>query len=61
MSGQQHALAPLYPLERPGTHFTGDWVGYVACSMHIVQKKGIQNLLKKPEQEKQLGKLVMIW
>jgi hypothetical protein len=26
-SGQQHALAALYPRERPGTHFTGGWVG----------------------------------
>ena len=27
MSGQQHAPAALYPGERPGTHFTGGWVG----------------------------------
>jgi len=27
VSGQQHAPAALYPRERPGTHFTGDWVG----------------------------------
>jgi len=27
VSGQQHALAALYPRERPGTHFTGGWVG----------------------------------
>ena len=27
MSGQQHALAILYPRERPGTHCTGGWVG----------------------------------
>ena len=27
MSGQQHAPAALYPRERPGTHFTGGWVG----------------------------------
>ena len=27
MSGQQDALAALYPRERPGTHFTGGWVG----------------------------------
>ena len=27
MSGQQHAPAALYPRERPGTHFTGSWVG----------------------------------
>ena len=26
-SGQQHAPAALYPRERPGTHFTGGWVG----------------------------------
>jgi len=26
-SGQQHAPAALYPKERPGTHFTGGWVG----------------------------------
>jgi len=27
VSGQQHALAALYPRERPGTHFTGGSVG----------------------------------
>ena len=27
VSGQQHALAALYPQERPGIHFTGGWVG----------------------------------
>ena len=27
MSGQQHAPAVLYPRERPGTHYTGGWVG----------------------------------
>jgi len=27
MSGQRHAPAALYPRERPGTHFTGGWVG----------------------------------
>jgi hypothetical protein len=28
VSGQHHAPAALYPLERtPGTHCTGDWVG----------------------------------
>jgi hypothetical protein len=27
VSGQQHAPAALYPLERPGTHFTGDRMG----------------------------------
>jgi len=26
VSGQQHALAALYPQERLGTHFTGGWV-----------------------------------
>jgi len=26
-SGQQHAPAALYPRERPGTYFTGGWVG----------------------------------
>ena len=25
-SGQQHAPAAFYPLERTGTHFTGGWV-----------------------------------
>ena len=25
--GQHHAPAALYPQERPGTHFTGGWVG----------------------------------
>jgi len=27
VSGQQHAPATLYPWERPGTDFTGGWVG----------------------------------
>ena len=27
MRGQRHALAALYPRERPGTHCTGDWEG----------------------------------
>jgi len=27
VSGQQHALAALYPRERLGTHCTGGWVG----------------------------------
>jgi len=27
VSGQQHASSALYPRERPGTHFTGGWVG----------------------------------
>jgi len=27
MSGQQHAPAALYTRKRPGTHFTGGWVG----------------------------------
>ena len=27
VSGQQYAPAALYPQERPGTHFTGGWVG----------------------------------
>jgi len=27
VSGQQHAPAALYHRERPGTHFTGGWVG----------------------------------
>jgi len=25
--GQRHAPAALYPRERPGTHYTGGWVG----------------------------------
>ena len=25
--GQRHAPAAFYPRERPGTHFTGGWVG----------------------------------
>jgi len=29
VSGQQHAPATLYPRERPGTYFTGGWVGPV--------------------------------
>jgi len=27
VSGQKHDPAALYPRERPGTHFTGSWVG----------------------------------
>ena len=27
VSDQQHAPAALYSRERPGTHFTGGWVG----------------------------------
>ena len=27
LRGQRHAPAALYPLERPGTHCTGGWVG----------------------------------
>jgi len=27
MSGQSHDPTTLYPRERPGTHFTGGWVG----------------------------------
>jgi hypothetical protein len=27
VSGQQHAPAALYHRQRPGTHFTGGWVG----------------------------------
>jgi len=27
VSGQHHAPAALYPLERTGTHFIGGWVG----------------------------------
>ena len=27
VSGQQHAPAALYPRQRPGTHFTGGWMG----------------------------------
>ena len=30
VSGQQHAPAPLCPWEKPGTHFTGGWVGHRA-------------------------------
>jgi len=28
--GQRHAPAAPYPRERPGTHCTGDWVGFRA-------------------------------
>ena len=31
VSGQQHAPAALYPRGRPGTHFTGGWVGPRTC------------------------------
>jgi len=27
VSGQQYAPVTLYPQKRPGTHFTGGWVG----------------------------------
>jgi len=27
VSDQQHAPVALYPRDRPGTHFTGGWVG----------------------------------
>ena len=30
---------------------------YVACSMHIVKMKGIQSLLRKPEQEEPFGRI----
>ena len=30
MSSQQHAPAALYAREKPGTHFTGGWVGFRA-------------------------------
>ena len=30
---------------------------YVACSMHIVKGKGIQSLLRKPEQEETFGRI----
>jgi hypothetical protein len=30
VSSQQHAPAALYVRERPGTHFTGGWVGFRA-------------------------------
>ena len=30
VSGQRHALAALYPRQRPGTHCTGGWVGLSA-------------------------------
>ena len=30
VSGQQHAPAALYLRKRPGTHFTGGWVGHKA-------------------------------
>ena len=29
-SGQQHDPAALHPRERPGTHFTGGWMGPMA-------------------------------
>ena len=35
MSGQQHAPAAVYPRERPGTHFTGGWVGLSAGSRTV--------------------------
>jgi len=30
VNGQQHAPAARYPRERPGTNFTGGWVGHSA-------------------------------
>jgi hypothetical protein len=33
---------------------------YVAYSMHVVKKKGIQSWLRKPEQEERIGRLSRI-
>ena len=30
---------------------------HVACSMHVVKKKGMQSLIRKPEQEELLGRI----
>ena len=39
VSGQQHALAALYPPQRPGTHFTGiavaQWVRCCATNQKV--------------------------
>jgi len=32
LRGQRHVPAASYPRERPGTHFTGGWVGYASIS-----------------------------
>jgi hypothetical protein len=34
--GYRHAPVALYPLERPGTHCTGDWVGPRAGAENLV-------------------------
>jgi len=39
VSGQQHALAALYPWERPGTHFIGGWVGPRASQRALYYEK----------------------
>jgi len=33
---------------------------YVACNMYIVKKKGIRNVLRIPEWEEPLGRLVSV-
>ena len=36
VSGQQHAPAAIYPRKRPGTHFTGSWVGRSGRAENLV-------------------------
>jgi len=36
VSGQPHAPAAIYPRERPGTHFTGGWVGPIIIIIIII-------------------------
>jgi hypothetical protein len=31
VGGQRHTPATFYPRERPGTHYTGGWVGQRVC------------------------------
>ena len=43
MSGQQHVQAALYPRGRPGTHFTGGWVGSRAGRAENLVLTGIRS------------------
>ena len=48
MSGQQYAPYALYPRERPGTHFTGGWVGPRAGLAENLIPIGIQSQTVQP-------------
>ena len=47
VSGQQHALAALYPRETPGTYFTGGWVGRFGWAENLVPA-GIRSRTVQP-------------